>query len=466
MSEETVQEQHDTFGSFGKTYQEKVVQAVLQDYMFAEQMADILEPSFFELDYLKEITAAFFSYKNQYKTYPSADVLEIALTKGDAETDALVKEQIKEYLRKTKENPLNGDAAYIQETSLEFCKKQVLKQALVKSIDKMDERKYDDIQGIIKEALSKGSTRDLGHEYSDGFDTRIGQAVRKPIPTGWPVLDKQFNGGWERKILVTFIAPTGAGKSMFLVNVSAAAIAQGLNVAYITLEMADYKIGLRHDSYFSGVQINDISKEESKVRPQITEAARGRLIIKEFPTKTASVQTIRSYLQRLHAIKNFTPDMIVIDYADLLRGSRNYGEKRHELEGVYEELRALAHEFNVVLITADQTNRGGLNEEIVTLQAISESYAKATVCDVIMTISRRMEDKQTNSGRLFVAKSRLGADGVVYPFIMDTATVKATVLEQGQDPIALFMENNQTMKEAMAKRFENMIKPKGQFDRR
>lgn len=466
MAEATTQEQHDTFGQMGKTYQEKVVQAILQDYLFAEQMADIMDPGYFELDYLKDITGTFFQYKKDYKTYPSPDVLEIILTKDGGVEDPLIREQVKTYLKQIKEVPLGGDGGYIQASSLEFCKKQVLKQAIVKSIDKMEERKYDDILGLIKEAMNKGATRDLGHEYADGFDIRINQAVRRPIPTGWPILDKLFNGGWERKTLTTFIAPTGAGKSMFLVNVSAAAVAQGLSVAYITLEMADFKIGLRHDSYFSGVQINEISKEEKKVRPQITDQAKGRLIIKEFPTKTASVQTIRSYLQRLQAIKNFVPDMIVIDYADLLRGSRNYGEKRHELEGVYEELRALSHEFNVVLITADQTNRGGLNEEIVTLQAISESYAKATVCDVIITISRRMEDKQTNSGRLFVAKSRLGQDGIVFPFLMDTATVKATILDQGQDPIAMFMENNQNMKETLGKRFEKLMQPKGSNDRR
>lgn len=463
MAEEQTQDTLDTFGKFGKTYQEKVAQAVVQDYLFAEQMSDVLDPAYFELDYLKDITGAFFEYKRQYKTYPSPDVLEVILTK-DSE-DPIVREQVKTFLKQIKENPLNGDAGYIQESSLEFCKKQTLKHAIIKSIDRLDDGKYDDIQSLIKDALNKGATRDLGHEYSDGFDTRINSAIRKPIPTGWPILDKLFNGGWERKILVTFIAPTGAGKSHFLTNVSAAAVEQGLNAVYFTCEMADYKIGLRHDAYFSGVEINNISVEEQKVRPAIQEKARGRLIIKEFPTKTASVQTLRAYLQRLQALKNFTPDIVVVDYADLLRGSRNYGEKRHELEGVYEELRALAHEFNVVLVTADQTNRSGLNDEIVTLQAIAESYAKATVCDVICTISRRMEDKQTNSGRLFVAKSRLGQDGIVYPFLMNPATVKVTVLNQGEDPIALFMENNQNMKEALGKRYEKLLR-KGSDDRR
>ena len=183
----------------------------------------------------------------------------------------------------------------------------------------------------------------------------------------------------------------------------------------------------------------------------------GRLYIKEFATKNATVQTIRAYIQRLIATKNFMPDMVIVDYADLLRGSRSYGEKRHELEGVYEELRALAQELNVIVVTADQTNRSGMDMEVVTISQIGESYAKATVCDVILTVSRRPEDKQVNGGRLFVAKSRLGRDGSVFPFIMNSATVKATIMEIGHDAISEFMGNTNNMQKKMGERFDKLI---------
>src|SRR5206468_1453596 len=127
---------------------------------------------------------------------------------------------------------------------------------------------------------------------------------------------------------------------MFLVNCGAAALAQGLNVVYVTCEMADYKIGLRFDSYFSGVEINSIPDKIDQVEAAVGSGAKGRLFIKEFPTKTASVQTIRSYLQRLQATKEFEADVVLVDYADLLRGSRGHGDKRFELESIYEDLRA------------------------------------------------------------------------------------------------------------------------------
>lgn len=446
---------YDTFSKMGKTYQEKVVQAVLQDYLFAEQMADVLNPRFFELKYLQEVCSAFYSHKQKFKTYPSHDILEIMITRNQ-DIDELLAMQVREYLSRIKDNPLNGDAGFIQSSSLDFCKRQTLKEAMIKAIEKMEENDYDSISSIIKDALNRGASRDLGHDYIEGFAARGEKSARSPMTTGWPIIDKELNGGWERGILATFIAPTGAGKSMFLCNVGAAGIANGFNVLYVTCEMADFKIGLRFDSYFSGVAINDVANDAVKIEADVRGKVKGRLFIKEFPTKQASVQTVRSYIQRLTATKDFAPDIVLIDYADLLRGSKGYGDKRFELEGVYEELRCLAQELNCVMITADQTNRAGLDMEVVSISQIGESYAKATVCDVIFTISRRAEDKQSNCGRLFIAKSRLGRDGVVFPFLLNSATVKVSILEQGVDPVALFMDQNKNLAEIMSERFNKL----------
>jgi archaellum biogenesis ATPase FlaH len=452
-------EQVDSFSKMGRTYQEKTVQSILTDQLFAEQMMDVLKPNFFELGYLQTIAELFYEHKRQYRTFPSPELIGI-MVQQDTAVEDLTKQQVQTFLKAMIEHPLNGDTGYIQSSSLDFCKRQTLKEALVKVIDCIEDSDYDSVQGIVKDALSKGASRDLGHDYMSGFPARAQKNLRQPISTGWPILDRCFNGGWERGTLSTFIAPTGAGKSMFLVNCGAAAIAQGLNVLYVTCEMADYKIGIRFDSYFSGIEINNVPDSAHIVEQQVRDQVKGRLFIKEFPTKTATVQTIRSHIQRLQATKEFIPDMVIVDYADLLRGSRGYGDKRFELEGIYEELRALAQEFKVVLVTADQTNRSGLDMEVVTIGQIGESYAKATVCDVIMTVSRRADDKTTNSGRLFIAKSRLGQDGMVFPFQLNTATVKVTLLETGVDPIALFMENSKNVQTRASERYRELFPKK------
>lgn len=447
----------DTFAGMGRTYQEKVMQALLQDSLFADQMLDVLKPAMFDVDYLQEIAESFFDHKKKFKTFPSADVLEIMVTR-DQEIDKSLSLQVREYLARTKEHPLNGDTGYIQSSSLEFCKKQTMKAALIKSIDAMDQMRFDEIQQFIREALVAGSSRDLGHDYMNGFDFRSQRIETKRIPSGWAPLDKVLNGGWERGTIATFIAPTGAGKSHMLVNAGAAAVAEGFNVLYCTLEMADYKIGLRFDSYFSGVELNHIPEHAEKVREEATKRVKGRLFIKEFPTKAATVQTVRSYLQRLQAIHGFTPDLLCLDYADLLRGARGYADKRFELEGNYEELRALAQEFKMVVLTADQTNRSGLEMEVVTIGQIGESYAKATVCDLIMTVSRTMEDKQANTGRLFVAKSRLGRDGMIFPFIMNPATVKVSLLAENTNIEDILQQEKDKSSERLSENFQKFMK--------
>ena len=456
----------DTFAGMGRTYQEKVMQALLQDSLFADQMSDVLKPEMFDVTYLKEIAESFFNHKVKFKTFPSADVLEMMVTR-DQQIDKELSLQVREYLNRCKEHPLNGDTGYIQSSSLDFCKKQTMKDAIIKAINKMEEgpSKYDDIAGYIREALVAGSSRDLGHDYSTGFASRAIRVESKRITSGWGPLDKVLNGGWERGTIGTFIAPTGAGKSHFLVNAGAAAVAEGFNVLYITLEMADYKIGLRFDSYYSGVELNNIPSNAAKVEEVARSKVKGRLFIKEFPTKTANVQTIRSYLQRLQAINDFTPDLVCLDYADLLRGNRGYNDKRFELEGNYEELRALAQEFKLAVLTADQTNRSGLEMEVVTVGQIGESYAKATVCDLIMTVSRTMEDKQANTGRLFVAKSRLGRDGMVFPFIMNPATVKVNMLDANSNISEILAEEKDRAHERVSDNFQKFMKSRKAGDK-
>jgi len=124
------------------------------------------------------------------------------------------------------------------------------------------------------------------------------------------------------------------------------------------------------------------------------------------------------------------PDMIIVDYADLMRTTTQRKEKREELESIYEELRAIMQEYNVAGWTASQTNRTGLESEIITMQSISEAFNKCFVADFIFSVSRTTEDKQTNGGRIYIAKNRNGPDGLIYSIFMDTSNVDIKVIDQ------------------------------------
>jgi len=155
----------------------------------------------------------------------------------------------------------------------------------------------------------------------------------------------------------------------------------------------------------------------------------GTLIVKEYPTKTATTNTIRAHLQKLKQ-QDIIPDMIIVDYADLLKTLSARSEKREELESIYEELRAIMMENQVVGWTASQTNRTGLQAEIITMQSISEAFNKCFVADLIFSVSRTADDKQTNGGRVYIAKNRNGPDGLVYNIFMDTANIDIKILDR------------------------------------
>jgi len=153
----------------------------------------------------------------------------------------------------------------------------------------------------------------------------------------------------------------------------------------------------------------------------------GSLIIKEYPTKSASTNTIRAHLSRL-VKRGIVPGLVIVDYADLLRPVTVRKEKRNELESIYEELRALSTEFSCPIWTASQTNRSGLNAEVITMEQISEAFNKCFVADFIFSVSRTIEDKQKNLGKIFIAKNRNGPDGMIYPIFMDPSNVNIKIL--------------------------------------
>ena len=167
----------------------------------------------------------------------------------------------------------------------------------------------------------------------------------------------------------------------------------------------------------------------------------GELLIKEYPTKSASPTTLRKSLDKIKKTgKNI--DMIIVDYADILKASGKYKEKRNELESIYEELRAIAQEFECCVWTASQTNRSGLNAEVITMEAISEAFNKCFIADFIFSISRTVKDKTNNTGRMFIAKNRNGPDGLVYPIFMDTSNVTIKVLEPTNEGVEEIKENS------------------------
>ena len=399
---------------------------ILDDRSFADQIEEVLDVNFLELNYLKLFLNKVFNYRKKYGVHPSRDIMKTILRSELDNENELTAKQTREFYVRSQVTNLT-DIEYIKDTALDFCKKQNLKSAMVKSIALLQNSSFDEISQVINDSLKLGVDNEGGYDWKKDFEERFKPRFRNPATTGWDLVDNLCKGGLGQKELGVVIAPTGAGKSMALVHLGTQAIKEGKTVVHYTLELQDTVVASRYDSCLTKIPLQNLTAFKEKIYEEVQDID-GKLIIKEYPTKTASTQTVRNHLEKLR-MRSIEPDMIILDYGDLLRPVRYLKEKRNELESIYEELRAIASEYKCPVWTASQTNRSGLNAEVITMESISEAFNKCFVADFIFSISRTIEDKTRNGGRIFIAKNRNGPDGLVFPLFMDTANVCIKVLE-------------------------------------
>jgi len=426
------------FGGFGKTFQQNLCQLILEDRVFADRFLEVFSENFLELKYLRVFVKSIIDYRNRYNIHPGLTAIRTIINTGLEDQPLIIKEQVSDFFNNMKDGSVE-DSDFIKEKALDFCRKQKLKEAMMKSMALLDNSSYDKISKVINNALLLGAENEDGHDFHMDFDLRYEDRPRNPVTTGWPIMDDICGGGHGKKELGVIIAPTGAGKSMALVHLGASAVKEGLNVVYVTLELAADVVGLRFDSCISGIQLGALKRRKKEVYKVIKDIP-GQLKIKEYPTKSATTNTLRNYIEKLIR-HDFKPDVLIIDYADLLKPISSSSEKRHELESIYEDLRGISQEYELRVWTASQTNRSGLNAEIITMEAISEAFNKCFVADFIFTLSRTIEDRNTNQGRVFIAKNRNGPDGIVFPIFMDTSNVCIKVLPKQNEESGTTMES-------------------------
>ena len=426
-------------GRYGKTFQEGLVQLIFEDRPFADQITEVLDVNFIELEYLRVFLNKMLNFRHRYSKHPSVDAMMTIIKTELEDEDEVLKEQVQDYFVRIHQRELT-DIDYIKETSLDFCRKQNLKEAMMTSVGLLQNCSFDEISKVINDALKLGSENNFGYDYMADFEARFQPKFRNPVTSGWPDIDKITGGGLGKNELGVVIAPTGAGKSMVLVHLGSEAIKEGKTVVHYTLELQDTVIATRYDSCITGYPLSDIINFKDEVYDEIKDLD-GSLIVKEYPTKSASTNTIRSHLSRL-VKRGIHPGMVIVDYADLLKPVQARKEKRNELESIYEELRAISHEFQCPIWTASQTNRSGLSAEVITMEQISEAFNKCFVADFIFSVSRTIEDKQNNQGKIFIAKNRNGPDGMIYNIFMDTSNVNIKILPKQPNLATAGQQNN------------------------
>ena len=393
---------------YGPGFQTKVISSLLNHKEFLINVHDILDESHFTNQAHKWIISNILSYYGKYHTTPTPEVLKSEYEKV---TNDVLKISIKEQLREAYKI-IATDSEYIEGEFSAFCKNQQLKKALLNSVDLLQAQDYDSIRSIIDSALKAGADKNLGHEYVKDIEERYRNEQRIAVPTPWNEFNELLQGGLGNGDFGLMFGGPGAGKSWALVALAGHAAKMGFNVVYYTLELGEDYVGRRFDAFFTQIPANEITFHKDKVEAVMTKIP-GQLIIKGFSPGKASISTIESHIQKCTDL-GVRPDLIIIDYVDLLRSKRLSRERKEEIDDIYTSTKGLARELNIPIWSASQVNRQGAQDEVIEGHKAAGSYDKMMITDFAASISRRAKDKQTGIGRFHIMKNRYGMDGLTY----------------------------------------------------
>ena len=408
----------DTLSKYGQSFQTKVLSSLITDVRMLDTLSEIIHPKFFESEANKWIADEIVNYYDEFKKSPTIDVFKVEVSKLD---DKGFQKSVVDQLKSVFTQVGDSDLEYVKKEFSSFCINQNLKNAIVQSVDLLKAGNYDRIKDLVDKAMKVGVDSDMGHDYLLDFEERTEEVNRNTVPTGWDCLNELMDGGLGPGELGVAVAPSGVGKTWVLCALGAAAVKAGLNVVHYSLELSEHYVGQRYDTVFTQIPSADVKDKKEEVLEKIGRL-NGKLLIKYFPPKGISAKRLEAHIEKMTAAGN-KPDLIIIDYADLLLSHSNKSDSTYgEQGGVYIELRGISGELGIPIWTASQTNRSAIDSEVIEADKIADSYAKVMNADFIMSISRKAKDKLNNTARFHIMKNRFGPDGITFPSKMDTNT--------------------------------------------
>lgn len=406
----------DTLSKYGSSFQTKVISALLKDVKLVDSLYEIIHTKFFESEANKWIVENILNYYNSYKSVPSLDVFKAEIVKIDEKS---IQKNVIEQLKLVYTSIESTDLQYVKDEFTSFCINQNLKEVIIQSVDLLKAGNYDRIKELVDRAMKVGVETDLGTEYVLDYDDRTSDDARETVATDWDVINELMGGGLGPGELGVVVAPSGVGKTWALCALGAAAVKAGKTVVHYSMELSEKYVGSRYDTVFTQISSADLPDKKDEVKDKIRKL-KGKLLIKYFPPKGVSVKKLESHIEKMTSTGH-KPDLIIVDYADLLLSHTNKSDSTYgELGGVYIELRGMSGELGIPVWTASQTNRTGIDAEVIEADKIADSYAKVMNADFIMSLSRKSKDKLNNTARMHVMKNRFGQDGITFPCKMDT----------------------------------------------
>ena len=421
-----------------------ILKNLIHNETYTRQVLPFIQPDYFEERIDRIVFEEISKFLDKYDKTPTKEVLHIEVEKRVDVTEEEYKsvEQLISAL-----DTGESESKWLLDTTEEWCKSRAIYLALIKSIqiaDGQDEHKKPEaIPNILSDALAVGFDQHVGHDYIGDSDDRFAyyHRVENKISFDLEYLNKITSGGISDKTLNIALAGTGVGKSLFMCHHASSVLLQGKNVLYITMEMAEEKIAERIDANLLDTNIKDIQELPEKIfNKKITNLSKkteGQLIVKEYPTASAHCGHFKSLLQELKLKKSFTPDIIFVDYLNICASSRyrsavNVNSYSY-VKAIAEELRGLAVEFSLPIVSATQTTRSGFASSDPNLTDTSESFGLPATADLMFALISTEELEGLNQIMVKQLKNRYNDPTINKRFVLgiDRAKMRLYDVEQG-----------------------------------
>ena len=416
----------NSFGYLGYDYQLRLIAQLLTDRKFANSILDIVDPNYFEDQYLRVIVATIKDAKIMDDVVPDVGSLEFRLL--EEVKDDMQRKFVISQLRKVQEADLN-DTLKVQDMAMRFCKQQEMKKSMAmvnKIIERGNLEDYEQVEAIIRKALEHGDNKDDGMDVFDEIEHVLVDDFRKPIATGIKGLDEVMDGGLSKGELAVILAPFGVGKTTMMTKIANTAMSDGYNVLQIFFEDNPKVIQRKHLSCWSGYDLNSLALHKDELMEMVSQMTKGKgkLKLKKFSSDGTTIPIIRQYIRKLIA-QGFRSDIVLLDYIDCVEPSRKFDDVNAGEGSVMRQFETLLSELDIAGWTAVQGNRSSISADVVEANQMGGSIKKGQIGHFIVSIAKNLDQKEAGTATMAILKSRFGKDGLIFQDIrFDNARIQ------------------------------------------
>jgi replicative DNA helicase len=437
--------QSSNLGYLGHTFQVKLLKQIIEDHKFSESIISIVNPNYFENEYMRIVVSGIKNYNEKYDTIPTYNTISnIIRTEVKRE---IPRESAIELLREV-ESTDSRDCLHTQEIAIKFCKQQELKKAtqkIQKILDTGDFDRYEECEEIVKQAILVGSNRDEGIDVFHKIEDVLEDDFRDPIPTGLVGIDNYMGGGLSKGELGVILAAFGVGKTTIMTRMANSAYLNNKNVVQIFFEDNPKVIQRKHITCFTGIELNSLQTRRDEVKKLLPkfESMGGNLILKKMPSDGTTIPHIKQYLKKLIS-SGLKPDIIFLDYIDCVVPTKSFDNEYSGEGNVMRQFETMLTELDIAGWTAVQGNRSAIGADLVEAHMMGGSIKKGQIGHFIMSVAKTLDQKEDGTATLAILKSRFGKDGVTFPDILfDNGTLN---IDTSQSSGITFVENKEVTK--------------------